>query len=161
MNKESGSSSEAIRTIAMLVAGGFLANIGTQLGMSLKEKYDKTRNMKKHWEKVKAKFPEELSGEDENQNFDNYESLYSLAPTIAKIPGLSIHFLRMAKEYSTGGLDPSTIGTLAKAESDLAAARERGFMGGKAFGLDKKQVADMVSSPSIPTIPLVNTALMG
>lgn len=160
MDKKSTAPNVA-KQIAILVSAGLLGNIAMSGAQGIKEKYDKTRNMKRHWDKLKTVFPEELAGENEKENLINFESIYSIAPSIAKVPGLSIHFLRMAKEYSTGGLDPSTIGTLAKAESDLASAREKGMLGAKLFGLDKKVVADMVDSSSIPTLPIGNMSLMG
>ena len=117
---------------------------------------DMTKNMNNHWNKLRRRFPEELAGEGESINKENYESIYRLAPSIAKVPGLSIHFLRLAKEYSTGGMDPTTIATLAKAEESIQTAREKRMAPAKMFGLDKKMVGDIFEGSSIPIIPIGN-----
>ena len=148
--------------VAILVASGLASTGLWNVARAAAEKYDRTANMRKHWNEVLALYPEELGGEREEQSKRNFEAIYRIAPSVAKIPPASIHYLRIANDYDTGGFDPSTIETLAKTEFQIAQARDKKYAPIKELRPDAKSIVEaMGASPDITTLPIGLNALMG
>jgi len=162
-NKTAGGVSKNVAAqVAILVASGMLGRAAYDavgLGMG---HLDRTTNMRRHWEKINALYPEEMD-DNKEQNKRNYEAIYRVAPTLAKIPQITIHYLRQAKDYSTGGFDPSTIETLAKTEAAVSATQQKRFAPIRELTPDMRNLGDALgSSASISTLPIgLSDLLMG
>ena len=160
-NKTAGAGKNIASQVAILVASGMLGRAAydaASLGMS---HLDRGANMRRNWDKIQALYPEEL-GDNEEQNKRNYEAIYRIAPTLAKIPQITIHYLRQAKDYSTGGFDPSTIETLAKTEAAVSATRQKQYAPIKEITPDARSISDAFSAPpTIDTLPIGLSSLLG
>lgn len=160
--KEAGVTSSVAAQVGVLVAAGILSKALYEGVSSLATNADRAANMRRYWEKIKNQYPDELGGEDAEKNKQNFEAIYKIAPTIAKIPQISIHYLRQARDYSTGGFDPSTIETLARTEASVGDSRRSKSAPVKEVSLDAKTIGEMYSPSSIDmaTLPIGFQGLM-
>lgn len=154
--KEAGAGKAVALNAAVLVASGLLSRALWEAASAASGQIDRTTNMRRHWSKIRELYPEELGGEEEDANKRNYEAIYRVAPTLAKIPQITIHYLRQAKDYATGGFDPSTIETLAKTEAAVQGARQKKYAPVKEVTPDAKAIGQLLEStaPSIDTLPI-------
>jgi hypothetical protein len=72
-----------------------------------------------NWIRLVERYPE-LANEDYSSNRQMFATLHELFPKLADKPEAIIGVMRIAKDYSTGGIDPATLQALARAQSDYA-----------------------------------------
>jgi len=151
-----GSGKTIAAEVAILVASSLMGRLLYEAASAGANQVDRTANMRRHWDKLKAIFPEELAGDDSDVSKRNFEAIYRVAPTLAKIPQITIHYLRQAKDYSTGGFDPSTIETLAKTEAAVSGNRQKRLAPIREISLDPRSLGDMMSprASNIATLPI-------
>lgn len=77
----------------------------------------KKKKEPKAWEKLLQHYPD--LAEDYQKNKSLFETIHDLYPSIAAHPEAIVSVIRLAKDYSTGGLDPSTLLSLAKTEAEI------------------------------------------
>ena len=104
------------------------------------------------WNKLRSEYPE-LGGEGEEGNRRIFDSIYQVAPSVARTPGIVIPLIRQAKEYSTGGLDASTLRSLADIQQSNTDTRSLPLSVMKLFtpGLTMKDLAN-IDTPTTTAI---------
>lgn len=105
------------------------------------------------WHKLRTEYPE-LGGEAEEGSRRVFDAIYQVAPSVARTPGIVVPLIRQAKEYSTGGLDASTLKSLADIQGSHLDARSLPLSIMKIFtpGVNLRDIAQMDSSPAM-TVP--------
>jgi hypothetical protein len=71
------------------------------------------------WLRLISKYPD-LAANDYQKNRELFATLHALFPKIADRPEAIVGAIRIAQDYSTQGIDPSTLGSLSKIQSELS-----------------------------------------
>lgn len=131
-----------------------LASYGAYEGIrGLGSKVRDRVNVTTAWNKIRDEYPE-LSGDSEEGARRVFEAIYTVAPSVARTPGIVVPLIRQAKEYSTGGLDPSTLKSLADIQSSHTSGRRLPLDIMKMFtpAVGLRDMASLEQSPAL-TVP--------
>lgn len=113
MDKNASEVGKSLSFILPLVLASTLSSYYVPKGLRKIEESGRRRKVGDKWLKVLAKYPQLA---DDPKSKDNFEALAMLYPTLADNPEAIISALRIAQDYSTEGIDPNTLKTLADAE---------------------------------------------
>lgn len=119
--KESALSNWLPQTLATIGLSTAIGLGSRELLSHIKQKQREKRGPKR-WPQMLEKYPE-LS-DNAQKNKEMFYMLNDLYPNLAKHPEAVISILRLAQDYSTGGVDPSTLMSLARAEGEISKARK-------------------------------------
>lgn len=132
--------SKVLMHVVPLVLASTLAGYYIPKGLKKLEQHSRKGKVTDKWLKVLAKYPQLASDPKSKDNFDTLAQLY---PTLADHPEAIISALRIAQDYSTEGIDPNTLKTLADAERGVSQSYPGGGSEGKEYFNISKTISDI------------------
>lgn len=157
MDKVASENSALARQILTGIAvslAASLASYGAYEGIrGLSSKMRDKVDIATSWRKIREKYPE-LGGDNEDSARRVFDAIYKVAPSVARTPGIVVPLIRQAKEYSTGGLDASTLKSLSDIQKAQMDARQLPLSIMRAFSPGIKPVElPVVVEPQLAGVP--------
>lgn len=136
MNKIAQSSflySSFLPSLAMVAISSAISPVISKTVNSIEKKIQESSKGPRDWERMIERYPE--LGENYKENKAMFMTISKMFPTVAENPEAAISVLRVAKDYSTGGIDVSTLSNLANVEKSLSGGAANATTPAKDLGM--------------------------